>query len=148
RRRRRPHRSRPAQERADVRHVLPLGAPSLSPGTDEPVEHPGFPSRRGRARREREAGVLRPGPGSSGGMIANASIVLRLYRDTDEEAALAIWWDSWHSIRPGLRHPRPFADWRARWVGEIVPEQSIVVADDDGLVVGFAAAHLPARELT
>jgi putative acetyltransferase len=80
--------------------------------------------------------------------MANAGIILRPYRDSDEDAALAIWWDSWHSIRPGLRHPRPLADWRTRWVGEIVRAQAIVVADDLGSVVGFAAADLKARELT
>jgi putative acetyltransferase len=80
--------------------------------------------------------------------MANAGIILRPYRDSDEDAALAIWWDSWHSIRPGLRHPRPLADWRTRWVGEIVPAQAIVVADEEGFVVGFAAADLQAHELT
>ena len=80
--------------------------------------------------------------------MGNAGIILRPYRDSDESAALAIWWDSWHSIRPGLRHPQPLADWRTRWVGEIVPAQAIVVADDEGLVVGFAAADLQAHELT
>src|SRR5262249_43586317 len=75
-------------------------------------------------------------------------VVLRPYRDGDEAAALGIWWDSWHSIRPGLRYRHPLSDWRARWVGEIVPTQAIVVADDGGVVVGFAAALLPARERT
>jgi len=73
---------------------------------------------------------------------------LRPYRTDDQEAVLAIWWDSWHSIRPGLRHPHAFADWRARWVREIVPAQTIVVADDEGTIVGFAAADVAVRELT
>jgi GNAT superfamily N-acetyltransferase len=80
--------------------------------------------------------------------MANAGIILRPYRDSDEDTALAIWWESWHSIRSGLQHPRPLADWRTRWVGEIVPAQAIVVAEDRGIVVGFAAADLKARELT
>ena len=75
-------------------------------------------------------------------------IRLRPYRDEDRDAVLAIWWDSWHSIRPGLRHPQAFADWRMRWVNDIVPAQAIVVADDEGTVLGFAAAHVEARELT
>ena len=61
---------------------------------------------------------------------------------------MKLWWDSWHSIRPGLRHPRPFEDLRTRWVGEIVPAQRIMVAADDGMVVGFAAADVADRVLT
>jgi GNAT superfamily N-acetyltransferase len=59
-----------------------------------------------------------------------------------------LWWDSWHSIRPGLRHPDGLDDWRARWSREIVPKQRIVVAVDDGAVVGFAAADLESQELS
>ena len=75
-------------------------------------------------------------------------IALRPYRDGDQEVVVKLWWDSWHSIRPGLRHPRPFEDVRARWVGEIVPRQRIMVAADDGMVVGFAAADVAHRVLT
>jgi GNAT superfamily N-acetyltransferase len=75
-------------------------------------------------------------------------ITLRPYRDGDQDALVKLWWDSWHSIRPGLRHPRPFADLRARWVREIVPRQRIMVAADDDEVVGFAAADVVDRVLT
>jgi len=73
---------------------------------------------------------------------------LRPYRIEDQEAVVAIWWDSWHSIRPGLRHPQAFADWRTRWASEIVPAQTIVVADDEGAIIGFAAADMAVQELT
>ena len=53
-----------------------------------------------------------------------------------------LWWKSWHSIRQGLRHPQPLADWRTRWANEIATRQAVVVAEDDGVVVGFAAADL------
>ena len=75
-------------------------------------------------------------------------IALRTYREEDEDAVLVIWWNSWHSIRPGLSHPHPFADWRTRWVNEIIPAQEVVVAEDDGIVIGFAVAHIETRELT
>ena len=75
-------------------------------------------------------------------------LTLRSYRTEDQEAVVAIWWDSWHSIRPGLRHPHTFADWRTRWAGEIAPAQAIVVAEDEGAVVGFAAADVAGRVLT
>jgi len=73
---------------------------------------------------------------------------LRPYRTEDQEAVVTVWWESWHSIRPGLRHPQTLADWRTRWVGEIVPAQAIVVADDERVVVGFAAADVAARVLS
>jgi putative acetyltransferase len=76
-------------------------------------------------------------------------ITLRPYRSEDQDAVVALWWESWHSIRQGLRHPQPLAHWAARWANEIVPrQQDVVVADDDGAVVGFAAADVPARVLT
>ena len=75
-------------------------------------------------------------------------ITLRPYRDDDQDVVVKLWWDSWHSIRPGLRHPRPFEDLRARWAREIVPRQRVTVAAADGVVVGFAAADLTDRVLT
>ena len=75
-------------------------------------------------------------------------IRLRSYRDIDEDAVLGVWWDSWHSILPGLSHPQSFEAWRTRWVKEIRPSQEVVVAEDDGTLIGFAAAHLENRELT
>jgi GNAT superfamily N-acetyltransferase len=73
---------------------------------------------------------------------------LRPYRIEDQEAVVAIWWESWHSIRPGLRHPEALPVWRTRWTTEIVPAQTIVVAEAEGVVVGFAAADTAARALT
>lgn len=75
-------------------------------------------------------------------------IELRPYRADDQDAVVKLWWDSWHSIRPGLRHPRPFADLAVRWEREIVPRQTIAVAAEDGVVVGFAALDVASRLLT
>ena len=75
-------------------------------------------------------------------------INVRPYRDDDRDVVVRLWWDSWHSIRPGLRHPLGFDDLRARWSSEIVRGQRIVVAEDDGAIAGFAAADVEARELT
>jgi ribosomal protein S18 acetylase RimI-like enzyme len=74
---------------------------------------------------------------------------LRSYGDDDAEAVLTIWWDSWHSILPGISHPQTFVNWRSRWFTDVVPARTIVVAvDEQGAVVGFAAANLLSRELT
>ncbi len=74
-------------------------------------------------------------------------VTLRTYRIEDEETVVTLWWDSWHSIRAGLRHPQSLADWRRRWAKDIVSRQQIVVAEADGVVVGFAAADLCNRVL-
>ena len=73
---------------------------------------------------------------------------VRVYRGEDQEAVVGLWWDSWHSIRPGLRHPQPLSEWRRRWADEIVPDQAIVIAEDEGAVVGYAAADIAASVLT
>ena len=75
-------------------------------------------------------------------------ITLRPYRADDAEAVLALWWDSWHSIRRGLDHPDPLTHWRRRWIEDIVPSHAIVVAESEAAVVGFAAADLATRELS
>jgi len=74
---------------------------------------------------------------------------LRTYRDDDADVVLSIWWDSWHSIEPGIRHPLSLADWRVRWNEQIVTEQLVVVVDDsDDGVVAFAVVNLLSSELT
>jgi len=73
---------------------------------------------------------------------------LRPYRGDDEHAVVALWWDSWHSIRPGLRHPHPLTSWRRRWIDDIVPVHTVVVVEDEDVVVGFAAVDLRTRELS
>jgi GNAT superfamily N-acetyltransferase len=74
-------------------------------------------------------------------------VTVRGYRIEDQDAVVTLWWNSWHSIRPGVRHPQPFAAWRTRWASEIAFKQKVVVADDEGTIVGFAAADVSAREL-
>lgn len=81
--------------------------------------------------------------------VLSRGVTLGPYASQDEAAVLKLWWDSWHSILPDLRHPRPFAEWRERWRHDVVPAQIIVVArDEPGAIVGFAAADPGARELT
>lgn len=75
-------------------------------------------------------------------MVPGDRVTLRPYRAEDEAAVVALWWRSWHSIHEGLRHPRSLPEWRARWADEIVPWRRIVVAEDQGVVIGFAAADL------
>ena len=73
---------------------------------------------------------------------------VRPYKAEDQETVVTLWWASWHSIRAGLRHPQSFSEWRTRWATEIATAQEIVVAEDQGIIVGFAAADVSANELT
>lgn len=75
-------------------------------------------------------------------------VTVRGYRGGDQDAVVKLWWNSWHSIRPGLHHPQPFAAWHTRWASDIALKQEVVVADDEGTVVGFAAADVSVCELT
>ena len=75
-------------------------------------------------------------------------VSVRGYRGEDQDAVVKLWWYSWHSIRPELHHPHPFAAWHTRWATDISRKQEVVVADDEGTVVGFAAADVSIGELT
>ncbi len=70
------------------------------------------------------------------------------YRAGDFEAVLRLWWDAWHAIAPGLRHPSPFEAWRTRWVEEILPAQRVAVAREAAQILGFAAVDVANQELT
>jgi GNAT superfamily N-acetyltransferase len=78
---------------------------------------------------------------------ASAAIELRPYRTDDAEAVVRLWWASWHSMRPGLRHPHTFDDFRVRWASQIVRQHDVMVAADAGVIVGFAAAAVADGEL-
>jgi putative acetyltransferase len=64
------------------------------------------------------------------------SVVLRPYRKDDLEAALALWRRAWDAAMPEIDFGARLAGWRERWIGELVPGNSIVVAEIDGLA-GF-----------
>jgi len=36
---------------------------------------------------------------------------VRAYQAADQETVVALWWESWHSIRVELHHPQSFAEW-------------------------------------
>lgn len=61
----------------------------------------------------------------------------RPYQETDLEPLLTLWWESWHSSA-SFRHPKPMHEWRARWK-ETTGRDTIVVAEENGSIVGFAA---------
>ena len=62
---------------------------------------------------------------------------LRPYRDDDEDAAIALWLDSWQTAYPDIDFNARLIWWRERWRGELVPNANIVVAERGGSVAGF-----------
>lgn len=62
---------------------------------------------------------------------------LRRYRTSDENAAIALWLETWRKAYPSIDFDARVDWWRARWRDELVPLAEIVVAEQDGAVVGF-----------
>ncbi|MBC7580124.1 MAG: GNAT family N-acetyltransferase [Tardiphaga sp.] len=62
---------------------------------------------------------------------------LRLYRESDQEASIALWLETWRQAYPSIDFDARVDWWRARWRDELVPLAEIVVAEQDGAMVGF-----------
>lgn len=66
-----------------------------------------------------------------------AVISLRLYREADLEAAIALWQRAWQATLPEIGFSARLEWWRERWVRELVPNNRICVAEDNGRLAGF-----------
>ncbi len=62
---------------------------------------------------------------------------LRPYRADDEDAAIALWLDTWQKAYPDIDFNARLIWWRERWRGQLVPNANIVVAEQAGSVAGF-----------
>jgi putative acetyltransferase len=62
---------------------------------------------------------------------------LRRYRADDEDAAIALWQQTWQQAYPGIDFAARVAWWRDRWRNELVREASIMVAEQSGALLGF-----------
>jgi putative acetyltransferase len=67
----------------------------------------------------------------------SGSFQLRPYRDEDEDAAIALWLETWRLAYPSIDFDARVDWWRERWRSELVPNAAIIVADRDGEMVGF-----------
>ncbi|MBC7576872.1 MAG: GNAT family N-acetyltransferase, partial [Tardiphaga sp.] len=65
------------------------------------------------------------------------AVELRRYRTSDEDAAIALWLETWRKAYPSIDFDARVDWWRARWRDELVPLAEIVVAEQDGAMVGF-----------
>jgi putative acetyltransferase len=62
---------------------------------------------------------------------------LRPYRTEDEDAAIALWLETWQQAYPQIDFAARVTWWRERWRSELVPKAAIVVAEQEGALIGF-----------
>ncbi len=67
----------------------------------------------------------------------SASFQLRPYRTDDENAAIALWLETWQQAYPSIDFAARVNWWRERWRGELVPNAAIMVAEQAGTLAGF-----------
>ena len=69
--------------------------------------------------------------------MTNSSLTLRPYSAADEDAAIELWRRTWQKHYPHLNFTERVPWWRERWRKELVPVARVVVAEDDGALIGF-----------
>jgi putative acetyltransferase len=62
---------------------------------------------------------------------------LRRYRAGDEDAAIALWLQTWQRAYPAIDFAARVGWWRERWRRELVPNASILVAEQADALIGF-----------
>jgi len=62
---------------------------------------------------------------------------LRPYAAADEDAAIELWRRTWAHHFPHIDFNARLAWWRERWRQELVPVARIVVAEENGALIGF-----------
>jgi putative acetyltransferase len=67
----------------------------------------------------------------------SARFRLRPYRTEDEDAAISLWQHTWQKAYPSIDFAARVAWWRERWRKELVPNATIIIAEQSGELVGF-----------
>jgi putative acetyltransferase len=62
---------------------------------------------------------------------------LRPYQEGDEDAAIALWQETWQLAYPAIDFAARVPWWRERWRGELVPNAEVIVAETGGTLAGF-----------
>jgi len=62
---------------------------------------------------------------------------LRPYRAGDEDAAIALWLETWRLAYPSIDFVARVPWWRERWRKELVPNAAIIVAEQAHDLIGF-----------
>jgi putative acetyltransferase len=75
--------------------------------------------------------------GHDGLFLMSAPFQLRPYRAEDEDAAIALWQQTWQQAYPEIDFAARVTWWRERWRDELVPNAAIMVAEQAGALIGF-----------
>jgi putative acetyltransferase len=67
----------------------------------------------------------------------SAGFTLRRYRAEDEDAAIELWRVTWQLAYPSIDFTARVAWWRERWRKELVPNATIIVAEQSQVLAGF-----------
>jgi putative acetyltransferase len=70
-------------------------------------------------------------------LLVAAPFHLRPYRVDDEDAAIALWLETWRQAYPAIDFDARVSWWRERWRNELVPNAAIIVAEQAGALLGF-----------
>jgi putative acetyltransferase len=62
---------------------------------------------------------------------------LRPYRSEDEDAAIALWLETWQRAYPQIDFAARLNWWRERWRAELVPKAAIIVGVQNDAMIGF-----------
>lgn len=64
-------------------------------------------------------------------------VSLRRYEPRDEDASVALWLRTWQAAYPELDFAERLDWWRERWRSELLPVAEVVIAEADGVMIGF-----------
>ena len=92
----------------------------MAPSPDEPERNPG-------------ANISEPSRSAS----RCKGYRLRRYEARDEDASVALWLRTWQAAYPNLDFVKRLDWWRERWRNELLPVVTVVIAEADGVMVGF-----------
>ena len=67
----------------------------------------------------------------------STKITLRPYSPADEDAAIELWRRTWQQHYPQIDFNARAAWWRERWRNELVPAARVMLAERDGVLLGF-----------
>lgn len=69
--------------------------------------------------------------------MSASPITLRAYQHADLDAAIELWRRTWQHAYPDIDFAARLDWWRTRWQDELAPHCAIVLAEQDGALIGF-----------
>jgi putative acetyltransferase len=71
--------------------------------------------------------------------VTDSEIVFRAASEDDVPQLVKVWFDTWHATSPDLEHPQPIELWEQRFHTEILPNETVLIAEFNGYPAGFMA---------